>query len=528
MNLAQSLILLSLLCAPALAQDELPAAVRKAKKAAEAKPTDANAQLALADAWVAADEPEEAWTLLENKLDEIKDDARLDTRLGDVFIILARKEQAGGGDGTTIRNFFMDAGRMYEEALKKDAKSADAMFGRAFIAHQLGEKDKAQKAIGDTLALDKDYARAHALRAEIFYFSSKFADAANNYEIALKLDTSNAVDFVRLGHSYMGIKKPEKAREAYIAVLKHHPDYNASIRSGLINQLAQRDTKRATPFLKQATEEAPKSPAAWFYYGYSLELNEMFDKALGAYKRALALRPKNAQYLYYVGWMHEKKNDGRSAMKFYKQALEQNANYRAPAQRYYRLAYSYASSDWNQFAKLMEELIKLTPNDANMKNDFALLMRNRAESTGQHKSPNPPAEVRALIKRSGEVYEMAAKLSPNVAQIQSDTGLLFEFYPCNYDPEKAEAYFVRSLEVSDYTYRDAWSGILRLCRRTKNWEVLKDMAEGVLGSLDDSGRNPVAPVGGSAPRELPQFRAAMIASAKNALALAEKGLAEKK
>ena len=115
---------------------------------------------------------------------------------------------------------------------------------------------------------------------------------------------------------------------------------------------------------------------------------------------------------------------------------------------------------------------------------------------------------------------MAAKLLPNEAQVQSDTGLLFEYYPAIFNQKKAEQYFLRALELSDFTYRDAWSGIWRL-RRMKNWELLRDCADGVLGALEDSNKNPIAPVGGGKVQEVPANKGAMIAQAKRAIEMAD-------
>ena len=112
---------------------------------------------------------------------------------------------------------------------------------------------------------------------------------------------------------------------------------------------------------------------------------------------------------------------------------------------------------------------------------------------------------------------MAAAILTKSAQIQSDCGLLFEFYPCNRNDKKAEMYFSEALVISEWTYRDAWSGIWRLCKRTKNWEVLKDHAEGVVGALEGRGLHAVAPVGGSVPKEVKNQTPGMLAQAKAAI-----------
>ncbi|MHC4938137.1 MAG: tetratricopeptide repeat protein [Planctomycetota bacterium] len=519
MNQARLLVVaLVVIAQPLLAQEE-PAAVKKARAAVAKNAKDADAQLALADALLASGEPEDAWTAVEKALDSVQNDGRIDLKLGDIFVILAKKEAAGDGDGTTILNFYLDAIRMYDNALGKNPKLFAAHYGKASAYFQRNEKEKARKALADCLGINKDYAKAHALQAWMFYNERKYAPARDSYEIALKLDKSDPVNFVRLGHCYLLLKQPAKAQEWYIEVLKHHPEYTGSILSGLLN-LAGKSYKKATPYFKAATEAAPKSPAAWFYYGYSLFVNGMYDEALNAFQQASKLRPKNVQYLFYIGYSYEKKNDGKKALEYYRKALKLNPSYNDPTLRFEGIAVTYRANDFAQFEKLMEELLKLAPNHGWIRNDYGLLLRDWAEARGASRGKNLPPEVLKRIKRSQEVYEEAAKLLPDVAQVQSDTGLLFEFYPAIFNQKKAEQYFLRSLELSDFTYRDAWSGIWRL-RRTKNWDLLRECAEGVLGALEDSGKNPIAPVGGGAPQEVPQNKGAMIAQAKRAIEMAD-------
>lgn len=518
MNRVCYLALLTLtICAnTAFAQYEESATAKKTRLAVEKDPKNADNQLAYADALVADDEPEEAWTSLEKALEANKTDGRLDVRLGDIFVLLAKKEAAGSQDGTTIRNFYLDAERMYVDGLKKGKKLHLAYYGIAIVKFNLNQVEEARKAVAECLGVKKDFGKAHALQAQMFYNERKYEEARDKFAIAIKLDQSVPVTFLRYGHCFYVLKQPAKAQEAYIEVLKYHPDYPDSILSGLLNLVGQ-DYKKATPLLKAAVETAPKSAIAWFYYGYTLQVNSMFDKALEAYTEALKLRPKIGQYAYYIGLMHEKMNDGKKALDFYRKALKLNPNDGLAAAQAFNVAVSYASQNFDQAEKLLEEFIKLAPLDGWIQNNYALMLRDWAERRGASKPGALSADVKRRIKRSGEVYELAAAVLVKEAQIQSDCGLLFEFYPSCRDDAKAEKYFVRSLEISEFTYRDAWSGIRRLCIRTKNWELLWDCADGVLGALEDSGKVPIAPVGGRAPQAVPNAKPMMIAQAKQAL-----------
>ena len=509
-----------------LDQGKVDQAVEAARGLVAKNGKDAEAWLVLADALDAQGEPEDAWTELEKAIEAVPADGRLDVRLADIYVQLAVKEQQGSNDGTTIRNFYLDAEISYGEGLKKNPKMAEAMYGIAFVHFSLmnveeGRKQKARKALADCLLLDKSYAKAHALQAFIFYGERKYDVARDKYEIALKLDKSDPANFLRLGHCYNLLKQTDKAKEAYIAALREHPGYVAAIGSGL-NYLAGKSWEKRLPYLKDAVKDAPKSYGAWFYYGYALTQMSRWEEALAAFKRADALSPNNAQYLYYAGLACESNGDANKALDYYRKALKVAPHYIEAAGKFQRLAFSMRGRDFAAAEKLSEELLKLAPNAGYVINNYALLLRDWAEATRQATNPNPRADVLRRLKRSSEVYELAAKALPEDPQVQSDTGLLFEFYPAIRDDKKAEHYFLRSLELSDFTYRDAWSGMNRLCQRTKNFALLKECAEGVLGALEDSGKMPIAPAGGGAPRPSPNDKPRMIHQAKNALAMAKK------
>jgi len=508
-----------------LKKGDAAAAVKTSRAAIKKSDKDVAAWIVLAEALDASGEPEEAWSELEKAIEINPKSGRLAMALGDIYVKLAEKEAVTGKDGTTINNFFLDALRQYDEGLALEPKLHEALVGKAYVYFQQGKPAEARKALSDCLAMKKDYGKAHALQAYLFYNERKYAQALDKYEVAVKLDKSDAVNFVRYGHCFLYLKppQPEKALEQYIAALKEHPSYEAAIRSG-IYYLASRNWKNAEPYLRQATEQAPKSAPAWFWYGYSLSVNNQWPAALAALEKADKLSPNNGQYLYYVGFGHENTNNAKKAMEYYRKSLKAAPGYAPAVERIWRLAIARVASNFEEAEALCEELLKLAPDNGWTANNYALLLRDWAERRGatNQNTGKVPADVRKRIKRSGEVYEIAAALLPNEAQIQSDTGLLFEFYPVNRDDAKAEKYFTRSLELSEYTYRDAWTGMFRLCNRTKNYKLLKYTAEGILASLDEANRVPIAPVGGRAPAPVPNDKPRMIAQARQAIAIAKK------
>lgn len=487
-----------------------------------------DAWLVLADALIRLGRPGDAWESIEAAMEKSPKNARLYIKLGDVFMAKAVQEQGSGADGTTIRNFYLDAERMYTEGAKLDPKSAEAVYGQANVNFWLDQKGKAKELLALCLGLDPDYGKAHALQGYMFYLDKKFPEAEQKYEVALKLDDSDPVTFVRYGHALFGQGKYEEAKKAYLAGLKRHPQNELPIRSGLY-YLANlnKQTKswlNLEPYLEEAVKVAPDSAPAWYYLGYCRLQNNRFKEALAAYRKADAASPGNAAYLFNIGYCHEQMGDADLALDFYRKALKVQPDYKDATDRFYLLAI-VKRNNIAEASKLFEELLTLAPNTVGVHNDYALILRDWAEANGAT-GQDPSREVRQRIKRSSEVYEIAAKLAPDDPQIQSDTGLMFEFYPCNFDAVKAKRYFTRSLDISGYVYRDAFDGLFRLCVRTHDWRTLRDYAANVIDALDAGGRQAIAPKGSGPPQEVKEETPGLLARARAALKQAEENLAE--
>ncbi|MHC4971151.1 MAG: tetratricopeptide repeat protein [Planctomycetota bacterium] len=510
-----------------LEKGEFQQAADTARRLTKKDPANIDAWLVLADALVRLGEPADAWEALEAGMETSPDAALLNVKLGDVFVAMAVAEQRGSNDGTTIRNYYLDAERMYAEAAKKDAKSADAVYGQAFVNFWLGDKAKAKELVALCLGLNADHGKAHALQGYIFYTDKKFAEAQAKYEVALKLDDSDPLTYVRYGHTFVAQGKDNEAKDAYLAGLKRHPQNDLPIRSGLYH-LANRG-KRASwlnlePYLMEAVKLAPTSAPAWYYLGYCHLQNGRHESALAAYRKADKSAPGNATYLFNIGYCHELLGDAKDALDYYRKALKAQPDHPDAANRFYGIAI-VKRGKIKEASALFEELIELAPNTSSIHNDYALILRNWAEKNGATQKV-PPQEVRQRIKRSGEVYELAARLAPDDPQIQSDTGLLFEFYPCNFNAAKAKRYFTRSLDISGYVYRDAFDGLFRLCTKTGDWKTLRDYAANVVDALGEGGRHAVAPVGAGVPKELPNETPGLLARARSALKQAEAKLGE--
>ena len=473
-------------------------AAKAAKAVAARNPKNIEAWLILADALLAQGEPEEAWSAVEDEaLKKNPGDTRLLVKLGDIYVKNAEKLRQNQGAGLDIQNFYLDAMRVYDEALEKDPKSVDAVYGIAYVDYSSGKAKEARDGLARALGIKKDHARSHALQARMFYNEKKYSEAATSYATARSLDDSDPNVCYYYAHSLIGSGKKDEARAAYKYMLKRHPNDGRSISVGL--KAVCDDPEKFTAGLVEWSKEITNSAKVWEYLGNDARQRSEWKACYENYAKASRLQPDDSVYYYWMGFARESSGEGSDALALYKEALKRQPGLDDAANRVERLLIS--GGDFDSAVRGYEKLIKLVPENANVHNNFGYMLRNWAEARGASKTANPPGAVRRSIKRAGEVYEIAAELAPDSAQIQSDTGLLFEFYPVTRDDKKAERYFCKSLERSGFLYRDAFDGLNRLCRRTGNWEILKDYAEGVMEAIDDGDRA-VAPRGGAEPVDL--------------------------
>ncbi|MHC5049310.1 MAG: tetratricopeptide repeat protein [Planctomycetota bacterium] len=466
----------------------------------------------LARGQIEQEQYEDAWETLESAIEAHPGDARLRLALGDVFFRLGEREQRAGGSATSITNFYLDAERMYDEALGLDAQSFDAVYGKARANYNLsgtvaGTKEKAAALVARCLALDPEHGGALALEGHLFYGDRKYAHAACSFGLALSRGVADLTAYVRRGHCAYTQGRTDEAKEAYLDALRRHPTSDVPIRSGLY-YLAGKDWQNAVPLLREATEAAPRSAPAWFYLGFGRYAGESWGPAAVAFGRAVELAPQDANAHYYLGAATQKRGDGDAALEHFRRALKADPAHAEAADAFGRRIRAKARHH-GEFMRLYEELLVLAPANPWVRNNYAYSLRNAAEMTGAANTAAVPEEVILLLRRSGEVYEDVARMRPDDPQIQSDTGLVYEFYPAVRDDTKATTYFTRALDLTGSRYRDAMNGLIRLCERNHDWKTLHEhtsvaaaaLAEGEPG-LYPTEAGEILPTGDEGTRQL--------------------------
>jgi len=368
-----------------------------------------------------------------------------------------------------------------------------------------GERlDDALAALEKAESLSDEDARASLRLADLFYAHRRYESAADRYSEALARGAREEHVHIRHGHALYALGRLDAAKVAYLSGLAEYPESDSPLRNGLYF-LAGSDWAAAGDLLAEATRAVPDSPTAWSYYGFSLALTKQWTAARAALLRSEALGPLSANDLVVLARAEAAGGDIDAARGRLRDALELDPNHQAAALEFEKLirpAGGEAVSPADVLAGY-DELAGLAPSNPSVQNNCGFVLRNMAEELGAANTVDIPDGVRALLERSVKAYETVAALVPDDPQFQSDTGLVYEFYPAIRNDPKALRFFVRALEMSGHVYRDAFNGLERVCTRSGDWETLAMHAEKVVEALE-SGREGVAPGGSDgAPCALP-------------------------
>ena len=182
-----------------------------------------------------------------------------------------------------------------------DYLQARADFAQYFVSSQVESLEKAKSLLSHAISLDKNFADAHALLAEIYSFQG--TNFTENAEANLKQGETLAQRAVKLN--------PDSA-EAAIAL-------------GCIYGEEGRE-QESIRILRQAVVRAPNNETAWQMLGYAYYYAGLGDLAEQGYRRVVELNPippqphwMHARMLMYLGRMTEAEDEMR-------QVLAQNPN----------------------------------------------------------------------------------------------------------------------------------------------------------------------------------------------------------
>lgn len=144
-------------------------------------------------------------------------------------------------------------------------------------------------------------------------------------------DPNDWLAWQRLGDSYLQSDRPTDAFESLKHAVRIKPDFASAWRDlgSAASRLASEQTMGSSPrleeaklaeeYLKKALSYEPGDPNTWEYYGEALSLEDRAAEAIVAFKRSLALRPRDAITLFALGAEYCLAGDRKNAKEVYRQ-----------------------------------------------------------------------------------------------------------------------------------------------------------------------------------------------------------------
>lgn len=429
--------------------------------------------------------------------------------LGLVTLERARTLASGG----TIAMEYSDAEDYFKRVIKAKPNHEGAHAGLAQIMRATNRSNDAVNLLSAFLTKKAESPEALYWRGQLRYdraiadFQAKgnryplsdmgkdlFLKAQGDFRACTMGDPDNFDAYMQLAYcsqylSSVAAEHAETAHDAYVAAVPLSLHSDRPVR-GLV-ALHARDPGKLTATLGKLAKANPKHPALHFYLGYEALKAGKHQDAADAFEVYAKHGNNAAEGNYYLGMCYQRLNKPKKAHDHFFAALKANpAHDRAAFQLdapirdggVVRARQSVKAA--KELIAAYDKLLEIAPNNTLLLNNLAFTLRE-AYGQGRGKNWDPILEAcRDAYVRASEVIGPFGAAAANLpfatrygyAQIVSDTGLMFQFYPQLEDLEKAESYYLRALEYADDSYRDAFNNLTQIYAKSERWQDLYDLA----------------------------------------------------
>ncbi|MGE0192982.1 MAG: tetratricopeptide repeat protein [Planctomycetota bacterium] len=432
---------------------------------------------------------------------------------GELALLLAESP----GAGSTAKMSYADAEEHFGRALEADANLEGAAVGLARVHFLMGRTQEALDALGSYLGRNtKTQAKALFWQGEIRYRQALaahreaggaypvqgearqlFEQARGSFMASTKADPTRVVAWIELGYTCQYLQDVDGAAEAYEAAARLAPQNDAPLKG--LSVVLTYDRPRYVAALERILQAKPKHAMAGWFLAQEKAAAGDTKGAIAAMQIAAANLRNPAAAWVQVGDLELKGGNRAGAEKAWTKALEVDPGNELAAFHLetplreggmQRAASSVKSA--KELIADYEKLLKLAPRNTLLLNNLAFILR---EAHAQHKgdaSWKPILEAsRDMYVRASEIvgeysaqYEgMAMTERLSRAQVISDTGLMFQFYPEIQDLARAERYYLAALDWSDNGYFDAYNNLVQMWAKAERWDELYDLADVAAESL---------------------------------------------
>jgi superkiller protein 3 len=161
---------------------------------------------------------------------------------------------------------------------------------------------------------------SHYNRGVDLYDQKKYADAIEEYKLALRENPDNLFARFNLAVVYQDLKEDDSALRLYREILAKTEDTNSRINiSSILYKMG--DKAEAFKELEQAANHNRDNPNPLSVWGSYLQQENQLDQALEKYKAAVKIDPKHAPTWHRMGNVYALKKEYDSAFEAYSKAV---------------------------------------------------------------------------------------------------------------------------------------------------------------------------------------------------------------
>jgi serine/threonine protein kinase/tetratricopeptide (TPR) repeat protein len=181
--------------------------------------------------------------------------------------------------------------------------------------------DPARAACEGALAINTKVAEAHACLGTVLNGIGQYQKAADEFNAALNLDSTNDLFYVGLANAYDKLKRPDDAERTYRRAIDLRPHYWATYSYLGAYFYGHSKNDGALEMFNQVVSLAPDSFRGYANLGAAYFAKEQFPEAMTAFEKSMAIRP-NYQAASNLGTAYYYKGQYSRSAAAFRQALE--------------------------------------------------------------------------------------------------------------------------------------------------------------------------------------------------------------
>jgi tetratricopeptide (TPR) repeat protein len=443
---------------------------------------------------------------LQTLLAKRKNDREVRLALGNLFIAQARSKT----DQQAMKFIFEDAKEQFRILREADPKDEEAVVGLARTHYWMAFFDDALTALEDFLNRDESRGPALYWKGQICYVQALdayrqagaidetakelFQKAKDAYQAAVAVQPELFDAWLQLAYSAQYLGGDDNlavALGAYESALALDNESFMPLKG--IEALYFHKPDEYLPHLASLAKKHPANCAVYFYMGFRQLHNKDHDAAVKSFTTYVNKSRTPEKAWTFLGQAFDGRGDEDEAMNAYVKALELNPDDAVAAGALdVRLFNEHLARAKASVANAMEalkayaDLLRMAPRNPKVRNNLAFLLRDAIDANGKAASWNKVLDecIRLYVEASELVEQQVAGREEtfpavtlyDLAGVVNDTGLMFQYYAARRDLEKAEEYYLRSLELTGDAYADAFGNLVQVYLEQERWQEAYDLA----------------------------------------------------